>query len=221
MFCKKCGAQIDDNSIFCKECGERLVEEAIKTDKPIHKARIRKIVLSVVAAVLVVALVVCGTVFWLQKRLEIYSDVPLTEGVMHTKVFELSADSFKEKFNYFSKGIKLGAEEIEDQQGIPFSAWHWYFGDDAVTLLLMGEEEDEQYIDDIVLLGTDTFCQNNIEAVLRTIYPYIPDREIEQCVEKVRDTKLNDYQEFEYKELRANITRSQKNIIVTFCPNNS
>ena len=27
MFCKYCGAKIEDNSVFCCECGKRLVQE--------------------------------------------------------------------------------------------------------------------------------------------------------------------------------------------------
>lgn len=27
MFCKKCGTELNDNSVFCHKCGERLIEE--------------------------------------------------------------------------------------------------------------------------------------------------------------------------------------------------
>ena len=27
MYCKKCGAKIDDDSLFCKECGEKIIDK--------------------------------------------------------------------------------------------------------------------------------------------------------------------------------------------------
>ena len=42
MYCKKCGSQIDDDSIFCQNCGEKQIDFNDKSDINIKTSRPKK-----------------------------------------------------------------------------------------------------------------------------------------------------------------------------------
>ena len=79
MICKKCGAQIEDNSVFCKECGERLEEQQ---KEPMPKKKKRIIIISAAAAVLIIAGIVFGVLYTnyvKEQEKEVFSEVALYE----------------------------------------------------------------------------------------------------------------------------------------------
>lgn len=41
MFCKFCGAQIDDNSVFCQRCGKPTTDNGVKQNKPTQPSSVK------------------------------------------------------------------------------------------------------------------------------------------------------------------------------------
>lgn len=198
MFCKKCGAQIEDNSVFCKECGERL-EEQQKKLMPKKKKRI--IIISAAAAVLVIAGIIFGVLYTnyvKEQKEEAFSGVELYEQD-GKNYFVLTAESFKKKFNYFSDGIKLGESEPYYDDGTFMQIWN-FDNDNSINLFYDMESFMSEGI--IIVCHDDEFCQNNLPTALRVFYPFIPQNEIKKCQEKVNQVKAgDDDQLYYYKDI--------------------
>ncbi len=211
MFCKKCGAQIEDNSVFCKECGERLEEQQ---KKPMSKKKKRIIIISAAAAVLVIAGIIFGVLYMNyvnEQKEEAFSGVELYEqdGKNH---FVLTAESFAKKFNYFSDGIKLGeAKPYLDEDGTFMQTWS-FDNKNSITLFY----DMEALLSDgiMIVCYDDEFYQNNLPTALRVFYPFIPQNEIKKCQEKVNQVKAgDDSQLYYYKDIIVVVGRENDDSI--------
>lgn len=212
MFCKKCGAQIEDNSVFCKECGERL-EEQQKKLMPKKKKRI--IIISAAAAVLVIAGIIFGVLYTnyvKEQEKEVFLEVSLYEQD-GDNYFLLTAESFAKKFNYFSDGIKLGeAEPYLDEDGTFIQTWK--FDKNTVNLIY---DNDSLMAKGIMIMCRDNeFYQNNLPSALRAFYPSIPKDEIKKCLDKANQVKTDENDTYYYKDIAVVIGRENGSTAISF-----
>jgi|GEM_PF-1601636 predicted nucleic acid-binding Zn ribbon protein len=220
MYCKKCGAQIEDNSVFCKECGERLIE---KEKKPLPKKKIRKIIISVVAGILVIGIIVFGILFLTrqkemeaEKENEILSPVSISE-LSGEKFFRLPPDLFREKFNRFSSGLKLeeGKSSLADSDDEDVF-YNWIIDDDTIALHI---KKNTDLVTNIMLLSDeDSFYQKNAPAILKAICPSIPEAEIKRCIKNADTTPVGEDYYFMYEDIKVLIFRADEAISLFFYP---
>lgn len=212
MFCKKCGAQIEDNSVFCKECGERLEEQQ---KKPMPKKKKRIIIISAAAAVLVIAGIVFGVLYTnyvKEQEKEVFSEVALYEQD-GDNYFLLTAESFAKKFNYFSDGIKLGeAKPYLDEDGTFIQTWKF----DKNTFNLIYDNDSLMAKGIMIMCHDNEFYQNNLPTALRAFYPSIPKDEIKKCLDKANQVKTDEDDTYYYKDIAVVIGRENGSTAISF-----
>ena len=213
MICKKCGAQIEDNSAFCKECGERLEEQQ---KEPMPKKKKRIIIISAAAAVLIIAGIVFGVLYTnyvKEQEKEVFSEVALYEQEGEN-YFLLTTEAFAEKFNYFSDGIKLGeAEPYLDEDGTFIQTWKF---DNKNTVNLIYDNDSLMAKGIIIMCHDNEFYQNNLPTALRAFYPSIPQDEIKMCLDKADQVKAEDDDTYYYKNIAVVIGRENDSIAISF-----
>ena len=215
MICKKCGAQIEDNSVFCKECGERLEEQQ---KEPMPKKKKRIIIISAAAAVLIIAGIVFGVLYTnyvKEQEKEVFSEDALYEQEGEN-YFLLTTEAFAEKFNYFSDGIKLGeADTGTVDEDIYLRTWD--INKELYITLSFNSHIDLMDAAAISCYGDDVY-RKNLPTILRVFCPGISNDEINKCLERADKTKVDKYDFYNYEDISVIIQRYKSHVFITVLP---